>query len=142
MLIWGVRGWNEEDEEQNCLDQSQKIHDAGNNSVPLKCTVKPLQELLGHEGSIYRISWSEDGLCVASASDDRRFVMLFKPLPYGQLITCSKFCVYGSYMVLFASNFQFSFVFLIYLLGTVEIKCILLVQRVRLLRTVYLLEAG
>lgn len=77
MLIWDVRCWNEEDKEQNCLDQSQKSNCVGDNSVPLKWTVEPLQELLGHEGSIHRISWSEDGLCVASASDDRRFVMLF-----------------------------------------------------------------
>jgi len=77
VLIWDVRCWNEEDKEQNGFEQSQRINHVGNNSVPITWTVQPLQELLGHEGSIHRISWSEDGLCVASAFDDRRSVMLF-----------------------------------------------------------------
>lgn len=81
VLIWDVRYWNDEGKQQKCLDQLRKCNDAGDNRVPLARTVEPLQELLGHEGSIHRISWSEDGLCVASASDDRRFIMLFEPLP-------------------------------------------------------------
>ncbi|KAL3689810.1 hypothetical protein R1sor_016119 [Riccia sorocarpa] len=33
--------------------------------------VEPLQRLLGHEGSIYRLTWSLDGLTLVSVSDDR-----------------------------------------------------------------------
>ncbi|KAL2631977.1 hypothetical protein R1flu_016663 [Riccia fluitans] len=33
--------------------------------------VEPLQTLLGHEGSIYRLTWSTDGLTLVSVSDDR-----------------------------------------------------------------------
>lgn len=94
VLIWDVRCCNEEDKGQDCLDQSQKINHAENNSFPPKWTVEPLQALLGHEGSIYRITWSEDGLCLASASDDRRSVMLFQPLPCGRLLTCFKSFVF------------------------------------------------
>ncbi|KAG6556956.1 hypothetical protein Mapa_001372 [Marchantia paleacea] len=33
--------------------------------------VEPLQTLAGHEGSIYRLTWSTDGLTLVSVSDDR-----------------------------------------------------------------------
>ena len=35
-------------------------------------TVVPKRRLKGHEGSIFRISWSRNGRKLASVSDDRR----------------------------------------------------------------------
>lgn len=111
VLIWDVRCWNDEDNQQKFLHQSRKFNGAEDNTVPLTWTVEPLQELLGHEGSIYRISWSGDGLCVASASDDRRSVMLFEPLLYGRLMITSGF--YDKNMItFFASNCHRLFIFL------------------------------
>jgi WD40 repeat protein len=107
-----VKCWNDEDNQQKCLDQFRKFNGAGDNKVPLTWTVEPLQELLGHEGSIHRISWSEDGLCVASASDDRRFVVLFEPVLYGRLMICSGFYDENLVLFFFASNFRLLFIFL------------------------------
>ena len=106
-----MRCWNNEDNRQKCLDQFRKFNGAEENSVPRTWTVEPLQELLGHEGSIYRISWSEDGLCVASASDDRRFVIFLEPLLYGCLVICSGFYDKNTITFLRLISMLFSFVF-------------------------------
>ena len=97
---------NNEDKQQNCLARLWKFNGTGDNRVPFMWIVEPLQELLGHEGSIYRLSWSEDGLCVASASDDRRSVMLFELLPYGRLMICAE------HFNFFPSNFDILDMFL------------------------------
>ena len=73
VLIWDLRCWNNKERWQRDSPQSLELNEKEENSVPYTCTIKPLQELVGHEGSIYRISWSASGSSIASASDDRRY---------------------------------------------------------------------
>lgn len=73
VLIWDLRCWNNKERWQSDSPQSLELNVREENSVPYTCTIKPLQELVGHEGSIYRISWSASGSHIASASDDRRY---------------------------------------------------------------------
>lgn len=73
VLIWDLRCWNNKERWQSDSPQSLELNKREEKSVPYTCTIKPLQELVGHEGSIYRISWSASGSHIASASDDRRY---------------------------------------------------------------------
>lgn len=50
------------------------VVDTSSEFVVLEKGLHPLQRLLGHEGSIHRLTWSSDGLTLVSVSDDRRFV--------------------------------------------------------------------
>lgn len=72
VLIWDLRCWNNEERRQSDSSQSLELSER-EHSVPYTSIIKPLQELVGHEGSIYRISWSASGCHIASASDDRRY---------------------------------------------------------------------
>jgi hypothetical protein len=49
--------------------------------VALEEVVHPLQRLIGHEGSIHRLTWSTDGLSLVSVLDDRRFVIAWLNFP-------------------------------------------------------------
>ncbi len=66
MLIWKLEGQHEGGQ------ISAKTVERRGLDCPLVQSVVPMQELLGHEGSIHRLVWSEDGFHLASASDDRR----------------------------------------------------------------------
>lgn len=45
-----------------------------NFSLEFNNIVSPKRRLRGHEGSIFRIAWSQDGKRLASVSDDRRYL--------------------------------------------------------------------
>ncbi|CAM6110005.1 unnamed protein product [Calypogeia fissa] len=47
------------------------LGDTSTELVVVENGVHPLQRLVGHEGSIHRLTWSSDGLSLVSVSDDR-----------------------------------------------------------------------
>ncbi len=99
MLIWKLEGQSKGGQ------ISAKTEEWWGLDCPLVQSVVPMQELLGHEGSIHRLVWSEDGFHLASASDDRRFWHYFSRTFFFLFVEfiCFDVAFYDSYAFIICS---------------------------------------